>query len=203
VQEQEPTVRVRDYLSLLWVVAAAVLGMTMLCGVATVGINDINNAVLIGTPTAGVVKFFISNMNTLIVETAQVFPQQQLVITPTPTSTNTNTPTSTNTHTIIHLLPNGASSGNSVSSGAAQTQVAVLSPTSLVLTHTPLPPIPTQTLVPTSTNTPVPDTDTPVPDTDTPIPPTLTSVPPPDTDTPVPPDTDTPAPADTDTPSGP
>ena len=211
--EQEPTVRVRDYLSLLWIVAAAVLGMSLLCGVAAMGINDINNAALIGTPTVGIVNFVISNMNTLVVETAQGFPQAQLFNTLTPSPTDTSTVVPTGTHVIIHFLPGVSSPTSFLHVGPNQPQPTnvlstptVIAINTLIPTTTPKPP-PTNTLIPTNTNTPVPDTNTPIPDTDTPVPPpTLTPIPDTPVDTPIPdtpiPDTpvDTPIP---DTPSGP
>jgi hypothetical protein len=216
VQEQEPTsVKAKDYLSLLWMVLAAALGMSLLCGVAAVGINDINNAALIGTPTAGIVNFVISNMNTMIVETVQVLSQSNPSKTPLPTDTNTATVTPTGTHVLLNSLL-GPTPVNSFHFGAtSQPSNNYLSSTptpTLIPTRTPSPtPTQTATHIPTNTPTPTPTatlTRTPTP-TATDVPPTdtYTSVPtntytpiPTDTYTPVPTDTYTPIPTDTDTP---
>ncbi len=210
MQEPETTVvRGKDYLPLWGIVAAAVLGVSLLCGVGVVGINDINNAVSIGTPTAGIVDFVISNMNTMIVETVQAFALPEI--------RNTNTAALTPTTTLV-VFKTSVSFPFATLFPPRQTSGP---PPPRTSTYTPLPtptntPKPsatytptvasTNTLIPTFTNTPIPpDTDTPTPaptDTHTPTPaPTDTDTPAPtDTHTPAPTDTHTPAPTDTNTP---
>ena len=88
VREPEETAKAKEYVPLLGLVMAAVIGVSLLCGVAVVGISDINNAIPLGTQTAGLVDFVISNMNTMIVETVQAFsqPESFLLISPTNTA---------------------------------------------------------------------------------------------------------------------
>ena len=184
---QEPetiVVRGKDYLPLSGIIVAAVFGVSLLCGASVVGINDINNAVSIGTPTAGVVDFVISNMNTMIVQTVQAFSQPEVTNTDTVTLTPTNTFVAFNT-------PASFPFGTFVPPGRT-----FRPPVARTSTHTPLP-------APTNTPKPQPATYTPTLNpTNTRIP-TFTDTPiPPDTVTPIPPDTDTPAPPDTPT-SGP
>ncbi len=197
---QEPetiVVRGKDYLPLLGIVAAAVFGVSLLCGAGVVGINDINNAVSIGTPTAGIVDFVISNMNTMIVETVQGFSLPEI--------TNTNTATLAPTTTLVAIkspvsfpLVTLASPGRTSLPRPPRTSTYTPLPAP---TNTPKPPTatltlaPTNTLIPTFTDTPIPpDTATPIPtDTDTPTPP--------DPPTPIPTDIDTPTPTDAATPT--
>jgi len=189
-------VRGKDYQPLLGLVAAAVLGVSLLCGVGVVGINDINNAVSIGTPTAGIVDFVISNMNTMIVETVQAFSLPEITNTNTATLVPTTTLTPT-TRPVIFKTAAGFLFATLIPPGL--TSAPPLPRTS---TYTPLPtptntPKPTATYTPTHTptNTPSPtftDTQTPT-DTHTPTPT--------DTDTPTPTDTDIPTPTDTDVPT--
>ena len=173
MQEPETTVvRGKDYLPLLGIVAAAVFGISLLCGAGVVGINDINNAVSIGTPTAGVVDFVISNMNTMIVATAHAFSLPEI--------TNTNTATLTPTTTLV-VFKTSVSLPLATLFSPGRTSHP---PPPRTSTYTPLP-APTNTLKP-----PPPATYTPtINPTDTRIP-TFTDTPiPPDTDTPIPPDT--------------
>jgi hypothetical protein len=121
VQESQTiVVRGKDYLPLGGIVAAAALGVSLLCGVSVIGINDINNAVAIGTPTAGIVDFVISNMNTMIVETVQAFSQPEIMNTNTATLAPTITLTPKKTlvafktsasFPLATLFPQGQNSG--------------------------------------------------------------------------------------------
>jgi hypothetical protein len=150
VQEPEMTAaRPKDYLPLLGIVAAAVLGVSLLCGAAVVGIGDINNAVTIGTPSAGLVDFVISNMNTMIVETVQGFSQ------PDP---GTNTVTLVPTNTVVLF---NTSARFPLATLIQPTRTARPRPPATA-TYTPIP-------VPTKTPPPPPPTKT-----QTPLPPTLT-----------------------------
>ena len=205
MQESETmVVRGKDYLPLWGIVAAAVLGVSLLCGAGVVGINDINNAVSVGTPTAGIVDFVISNMNTMIVETVQAFSLPVIANTNIATLTPTSTPVAFNTSVSFPLatlsLP-GQTSHPPLPHTSTYTPLNTLTstptptPTNKPTSTATYTPTPTPTNTPTDTATPTPtDTDTPTPtDTYTPTPT--------DTDTPTPTDTDTPTPTDTDTPT--
>lgn len=205
MQESETmVVRGKDYLPLWGIVAAAVLGVSLLCGAGVVGINDINNAVSVGTPTAGIVDFVISNMNTMIVETVQAFSLPVIANTNIATLAPTSTPVAFNTSVSFPLatlsLP-GQTSHPPLPHTSTYTPLNTLTstptptPTNKPTSTATYTPTPTPTNTPTDTATPTPtDTDTPTPtDTYTPTPT--------DTDTPTPTDTDTPTPTDTDTPT--
>ena len=207
MQESETmVVRGKDYLPLWGIVAAAVLGVSLLCGAGVVGINDINNAVSVGTPTAGIVDFVISNMNTMIVETVQAFSLPVIANTNIATLAPTSTPVAFNTSVSFPLatlsLP-GQTSHPPLPHTSTYTPLNTLTSTP---TPTPTPtnkPTSTATYTPTltPTNTPT-DTATPTPtDTDTPTPTDTATPTPTDTDTPTPTDTYTPMPTDTDTPT--
>ncbi len=193
---------------LLGIVAAAVFGVSLLCGAGVVGISDINNAVSIGTPTAGVVDFVISNMNTMIVQTVVAFSPPEITNTSTATLAPTNTFVAFGTPTgfpLATLLPPGRTSRPPPARASTYTPLPAPTNTPKPQPATYTPTLnPTNTHIPTFTDTPIPpDTVTPIPpDTDTPIPPDTVTPIPPDTDTPIPPDTDTPVPPDTPT-SGP
>jgi hypothetical protein len=202
VQELGVTeVKGKDYLPLLGIVVAAVLGFSLLCGAGVVGIDDINNAVSIGTPTSGIVDFVISNMNTMIVETVQAFSL--------PVITNTNTATLAPTTTLVAFTPSAgfplvtlSSPGRTSRPPSQPTSTYIPLPTS-TNTMNPPPATHTPTLTPTNTLTP---TDTPSPTntqipTDTPTS-TVTQI---STDTPTSTvtqiSTDTPTPTDTPNPT--
>ena len=205
MQESETmVVRGKDYLPLWGIVAAAVLGVSLLCGAGVVGINDINNAVSVGTPTAGIVDFVISNMNTMIVETVQAFSLPVIANTNIATLAPTSTPVAFNTSV---SFPLATLSLPGQTSHPPLPHTSTYTPTN-TLTSTPTPTptnkptsTATYTPTPTPTNTPT-DTATPTPtDTDTPTPTDTYTPTPTDTDTPTPTDTDTPTPTDTDTPT--
>jgi hypothetical protein len=185
-------VRVKDYLPLLWIVAAAILGCGLIFGAGAVGLQDINNAAPRGTGTVGFMDFTISNMNTMIAETMQAFSNLNSALQPTPGDIfASNTPTIgsgivTVTPSPAFFAPQGTSTRPTPTSTRTPTPTATNTPT-FTPTKTP-----TSTDTPTSTPTPT-DTPTPTPtDTDTP-----TSTPTPtDTPTPTPTDTDTPTPTD-------
>ncbi len=191
----------REYLSLLWIVTAAILGCLLLGGTAAVGVNDINRRVLTGTPTTNIVNYIIYNLNTAVVATVVEFSTlvPPPIVRPSQTATITTSPTITSSASVTSAFfvpPTSAGHGNAngnllPSATSTKTMAPLLTPTK-ISTSTKVPePTQTSTLVPSNTpnptNTLVP-TDTPVPPTDTAVPPTDT-VPPPDTDTPVPPPT--------------
>ncbi|MFT3894850.1 MAG: hypothetical protein QM730_24740 [Anaerolineales bacterium] len=198
-------VKPREYLPLLWIVFAALLGVSLLCGAAAVGVNDINQAAQAGTPAVGVVDFFVANINTVVAETVVAFsdivsaPTFTPISTPTltktlipitasATSTKTRRPTSTLDAADITVAPKTKtytpSATNTPTNTATATYTSTNTPTATYTpTNTPTTTktpstTPSATSIPTDTpsNTPVP-TDTPMPtDTDTPVP-TDTAVP--------------------------
>jgi len=158
-------VRGKDYLPLSGIIIAAVFGISLLCGAGVLGINDINNAVSIGTPTAGVVDFVISNMNTMIVQTVIAFSAPEVTNTNTVTLAPTNTFVAFNTPASFPFgtfLPPGRTSRPPVALTNASTPLPAP-------TNTPKPPPatyiptlnPTNTHIPTFTDTPIPDTAVP------------------------------------------
>jgi hypothetical protein len=206
-------VSLKDYLPLIWVVVAAVLGISLLCSAAAVGVNDINAAALAGTPTVGVVDFFVSNINTVIAETVVAF--SDIVSAPdstsSPTGTDMSIPVTGGTPTFTPTLALSpfptfifprTSRPPTRTNTPAPTRTYTFTPSSTVTPSNTPTFTPSNTITPSNTptftpsNTPIP-TNTP-PDTDTPVPPTPT-------DTPVPPDTQVPtnSPVATDTFSAP
>ena len=183
----------RDYTSLLGVVAAGILGMSLLCITSAIALSNPDPSNPIVLEPASIVDMAISNLNTVSALTVQAVP---LSIDSTPILFPTDTS--------IPASPTLTSSAHPTAIRITSTNTRRPRPTSTGLppTNTPKPPIPspTKTLIPSPTNTLIPSpTNTSIPPTtETPIPyPTDTPIPA-DTDTPVPPDT--PIPADTDTP---
>ena len=187
MREPEATVKAKDYVPLLGLVMAAIIGVSLLCGVAVIGISDINNAVPIGTQTEGLVDFVISNMNTMIVETVQAFSQPESVSAISPTNTGTLFLTGT---LVASNTPTGTFVGSTRTSTSppnrpARTKTPTPRPTATYTLRPPSStPRPPSTYTPTPTNTytlvPTIPTDTPDPtSTDTPVSPTVI------TDTPV------------------
>ncbi len=200
MQEPEvPPSSRHDYLSLLWIVTAAILGCLLLGATAAVGVNDINHLVLTGTPTTNVVNYIIYGLNTAIVATVGEFSTlvPPPLAKPSQTATVTSSPTIISSASItsvffVRVTPTGR--GNDANPPlptvtTTKTPAPTWTPFKIPTSTSTKVPAPTQTFTPIPTNSPFP-TDTPVP-TDT--------LAPPPTDTPIPPDTDTPVPP-TDTP---
>jgi len=161
-------VKIRDYRGLLAVFVAAALGISLLCSVSGMAIQDLNESTTgVDLQPADIVDAAVSNLNTVGALTMQAFAE----LIPTSTPTRPPTITSSPTATVTPLTP-----------------TAFRFPTVSEPTRTRRP-------RPDPTNTPVPPTRPAVPPTRTPIPPTNT-LPPTATNT-IPPDTLTPEPSDT------
>ena len=202
-------VNTREYLPLIWVLVAAVLGVSLLCGTAAMGVSEMNRVALAGTPTVGIVEFLVANLNTAVVQTVVAFSDVMAAPTVmfTPLSPNdlvqvtadmtvTSTMTSTSTPTFFFLTNTPLPPTRTFTPTRTPTNTPTFTPTHTLtftptftptLTHTP-----SFTSTLTFTNTPS-DTPSPTPtDTDTPEP---TFTPTPEdtlTPTPIPPPSDTP-----------
>lgn len=195
-------VNTREYLPLIWIIVAAVLGVSLLCGTAVAGVSEMNRIALGGTPTVGVVEFLVANLNTAVVETVVAFsgvidaptaaftplsPGDLIPVTGDLTLTSTQTGVPTPTYFFLTSTPEPPTKTYTPTKTPTNTPSFTPTNTStFTLTYTP-----TYTYTPTDTHTPTPtDTDTPTPT---------------DTHTPIPTDTDTPEPTltPTDTPEAP
>jgi hypothetical protein len=182
-------VKPKEYLPLLWIVLAAVLGVSLLCGTAVIGVNDINQAALAGTPTVGVVDFFVANINTVIVATVEAFSEVVSMPTITPTTIAAITPKPSPTLTATRTRrPTATFSGPKESSSqekatpvpsatftAFPTATATFTETTPpTWTPSPLPTLVEPTITPSATpsDTPVPTDDPEA--TNTPVVPTPT-----------------------------
>lgn len=157
------------YRGLLWVFAAGILGISLLCSVSGMAMQDLNVATAMALQPADVVESFVENLNTAAAVTLEAF--EELAATPTstqppPQATVTSSPAPSNTP-VVFIFP----------TSGEPTRTRRPRPT-LVPTRTPVPPSRTP-IPPTRTNTPLPPTatDTPVPDTPTSPPDTPTSPP--------------------------
>ena len=189
----------RDYTSLLGVVAAGILGMSLLCITSAIALSSPNQSTPFVLEPASIVDLAVNNINTVSALTVQAL--STISIESTPILIPSETPTGSPTVTIPVISSSATRPAPTRTRPPRTTSTSTPRPPSTI-THIP----PTNTQVP-PTNTPLPpptNTFTPLPpDTNTPVPPpdTDTPIPPPDTNTPVPPpDTDTPPPADTPTP---
>ena len=177
------SVKIRDYRGLLAVFVAGAIGISLLCSVSGMAIQDLRQSTTaLALQPADIVNAAVSNLNTAGALTMQAFAE--LIPTSTPTLRPTHTVTSFPT-TVAPLIP-----------------TAFRFPTSSEPTRTRRPRpthIPTSTAVP-PTRTPIPPTNTPVPTaTDAPTATLVDTATPIDTDTPIPTpiDTDTPIPTET------
>ena len=194
-----PEVNIKNYVDLLWVVGAGVLGFSLLC--VTAGIALANPNMSASLQPQSIIQIAIANVNTAAALTMEAFPQHLITPTLVPSNTletsKTSSPTAvasitpTVTASAIFIQPTGTDRTR----GGANSNPEPLSTATLVPTQTnsPLPP-PTLTSSPnpspTITRTPRPTrTRTPIPSpTDTPLPPTITNTPRPTmTRTPIPP----------------
>lgn len=168
--------RLREYAGPLVVLAAGVIGFSLLCSVSALAMSDLNNSSSTTLEPLNLVDMAVDNLGT-----AAAFTEQAITaFVPTPTVGPTDIATAS-------LIPTSLPSDTA-------TVVPSFTPRQPTRTRRPRPtatarPLPTRTRtpLPTYTNTPRP-TDTP--------PPTATLHP---TDTPLPPPTDTPVPPPTDT----
>ncbi|HZM20599.1 MAG TPA: hypothetical protein VFC02_02585 [Anaerolineales bacterium] len=209
-------VSIRNYVDLLWVVGAGVLGVSLLCITAAIALANPNTSAALQPPS--IIELAIANVNTAAALTVEAFPQH--LITPTifpsntlalsslasPTTIVSITPTIVASRTLIPVTstrrPKQGQSAGPVSSTTpivlpTQTN-SPLPPPTLTSTPSPLPtltntPNPTRTPRPSRTPTDVPPPTTEVPPPTTEVPPPTTAVPPPTTDVP-PPTTEVPPP---------
>jgi hypothetical protein len=186
------SVRVRDYAGPLGILAAGVVGFSLLCSVSAIAMSDLSNIVHVTLEPLNLIDMAANNLNTAAALTQQVVTVFVPTETVPPTGVASLTPQPSDTAvrpSSTPQQPTRTRRPRDIISTTAPTRTSAPAPT-----NTPVPtatPLPTRTYTPVPTNTPVP-TDTPVPPTATDIPPTATDVPP--TDTPVPPDTPTDAP---------
>lgn len=165
----------RDYTGLLGVVAAGILGMSLLCITSAIALSSPASTPIVLEP-ASIVDLAVNNISTVSALTVQALSNISVESTPIllPTETLTASPTI---------------NGPVVVPSSTKPPPTRTRPPRATSTSTPKPP--TKTSVP-PTNTSLP------PPTKTPLPPptnTFTPLPPPtNTDTPVPIDTDTPIP---------
>src|SRR6185503_13253639 len=173
----------RDYTSLLGVVAAGVLGMSLLCITSAIAISNPDPATPIVLEPASIVDMAVNNLNTVSALTVQAV-SVSIDSTPTLFFTDTASPTLTSSP-----LP------TSTRVPPTSTRRPRATVTRVPPTNTPKPP-PTKTPLPPPTNTPTPfptDTDTPIP--------YPTNTPPTDIPTDIPPPTPTDIPTEPPTPT--
>ena len=165
--------RAREYAGPLGVLAAGVIGFSLICSVSAMAMSDLKNYVAATIAPLNILDLAVSNLNTAAALTQQVVTAFVPTSTPVPPhSTATHLPTPTDTPrrfvTVTPTIPR---------------KTRAPAATDIFIPPTSMPPPPTNTPLPPPTDTAVPPTDTPLP------PPTDTAVPP--TDTPQPPPTDT------------
>jgi hypothetical protein len=162
LQRSETRVKAREYSGPLGILAAGVIGLSLLCGVSAMGMDDLNRYISITLEPISIVDFAFSNLETAAALTEQAVtifvPTETLVPTGTPGPTSlTPQPTDTQRR-FVTITP----------TLVRRTRIP---PTAVIIasrTPTPRPPpTHTRTLVPTATRTrtPIPPTatDTPVP----------------------------------------
>ena len=169
----------RDYTSLLGVVAAGILGMSLLCITSAIALSNPDPANPIVLEPAGIVDMAIQNLNTVSALTVQAVAVSIDDSTPTPRATAIP-PSPTLTASAFPTLPRFTST-------VTRRPRATFTPTRVPPTSTPRPPTntplpsPTRTLLPSPTNTLIPPptfTATSEPPTATDQPPTATNEPP-------------------------
>ena len=156
----------KDYTSLLGVVAAGFLGISLLCITSAIALSAPNAPTPLALEPASIVDLAVNNINTvsaLTVQALDISIEQTPILLPSRTPTSTSSPT-----TISPVFPS-----------ATQKQPTKTRGPRTPSTSTPKPP-PTNTAVPPSKTPLPPPTNTPIPpDTNTPspIPPTATEPP--------------------------
>ena len=162
----------RDYTSLLGVVAAGILGMSLLCITSAIALSSPNQSTPIVLEAGSIVDLAVSNINTVSALTVQAL---DISIESTPLLFPSKTPTYT---------PSSPTAIPPVISSATKPPPTKTRVPRIPSTSTPQPP-PTRTPLPPPTNTRLP----PPTNTFTPLPPpsvTNTPLPPADTVTPIP-----------------
>ncbi|HLF75496.1 MAG TPA: hypothetical protein VI524_14160 [Anaerolineales bacterium] len=200
--EKTPGLGLGHYRGLLAVIAAGALGISLLCSVSSMAMQDLNVATAMALQPADVVDSFISNMNTAGAMTMQAFAE----FVATPTVTASTVPTSTPTPTLSVTPSKPSIFQFPTSFGPTSTRRPRIRPSSTFTrapTRTPTrTPVPTRTLTktPLPSRTPTVPSPTPVPtQTDTPVPPPSDTPLPPPSDTPEPPPSPTDVPPPTET----
>ena len=189
----------RDYTSLLGVVAAGILGISLLCITSAIALSGPQSTPIVLEP-ASIVDLAVNNINTVSALTVQALSTISIESTPIllPSRTPTASPSPTS-RVFITFTPSQPTRTRppripSTLTPKPPTNTSIPpSKTPIPSTNTSAPPSATNTLIPlpSDTNTPIPlpsDTNTPVPpdDTATTAPPddTATTAPPDDTNTP-------------------
>lgn len=176
--------RVRDYGGPLAILAAGVIGFSLLCSVSAMAMSDLENYIPATFAPLDIVDMAISNLSTAAAFTEQSVTE--FVPTPTlvPTRTKTLTPQPSDTATLRPTFTRPPPTRTRRSDDSTNTPRPPTRTDTPVPTDTPIPsvtpsrtssPIPTDTPTPEPTQTPIPPspTDTEVPPTDTPVPPTI------------------------------
>jgi hypothetical protein len=159
----------REYTSLLGVVAAGVLGMSLLCITSAIAISNPDPSNPIVLEPASIVDMAVNNLNTVSALTVQAVAIS-IESTPTLFSTDTSIPasptlTSSAHPTAFRITPTNTRRPRSTSTSTRvpPTNTHLPPPTK---TKTPIPPpTNTNTLIPSPTDTPIPppiDTPTPI-----------------------------------------
>lgn len=158
--------KVRDYRGLLAVFVAGAIGISLLCSVSGMAIQDLDAAqTAVALNPGDIVDAAVSNLNTAGALTMEAFAELIPTSTPTlrPTSTITLFPT-----TVAPLTPTAFRFPTSSEPTRTRRPRPTLIPTRTAVPPTRTP-VPTATVAPTAT---LVDTPTPMPTTETPIPPT-------------------------------
>src|SRR5215207_8719688 len=154
----------RDYTSLLGVVAAGILGMSLLCITSAIALSNPDPANPIVLEPASIVDMAIQNLNTVSALTVQAVAVSIDDSTPTP-GASALPPSPTLTPSAFPTLPRFTST-------VTRRPRATGTPTRVPPTSTPRPPTNTPLPSPTRTRTPIPtpvDTNTPTDAPPTPI----------------------------------
>ena len=161
IKKDGTSASLRDYTSLLGVVAAGILGMSLLCITSAIALSNPDPANPIVLEPASIVDMAIQNLNTVSALTVQAVAVS-IDSTPTLSATAIAAP-QTLTSSAFPTLPRFTST-------ATRRPRATSTPTHVPPTNTPRPP--TNTPIPSPTNTPIPPPPT---HTNTAIPPTTES----------------------------
>ncbi|HSL43519.1 MAG TPA: hypothetical protein VK897_08805 [Anaerolineales bacterium] len=193
--------RVREYVGPLAVLAAGVVGFSLLCSVSAMAMSDLENYAPVTLAPMNIIDVAISNLSTAAALTEQSVTEFVPTPTAVPTRTASLTPQPSDTVTVRPTFtsppPTRTRRPRATATTAPPTRTRTPVPTNthpptITPSRTPSPVPPTNTPVPTSTHSPIPPTNTPVPPTNTSVPPTATDEPPtvaPATDTSAPPAT--------------
>ncbi|HET9587770.1 MAG TPA: hypothetical protein VFO91_03180, partial [Anaerolineales bacterium] len=99
--------KLRDYRGLLWIFLSGILGISLLCSVSGVAMQDLNIATAMALEPADVVEVFVENLNTAAAVTLEAFSELAATSTPTlvPTATVTSSPPVTVANTRVLAFP--------------------------------------------------------------------------------------------------